>query len=130
MTVRPKPSCCETWIVAIGVTSSEPHTPRRSRIRRLACESASGRNAALVLLFPMTLTFKCEPWRSSASAQPTGPAPRMRTSVPGSGIAHQRFDLGDALGRLGGDDLACPLRDDDIVLDADADVRSEERRVG
>src|SRR3954468_10571900 len=122
MTVRPNAACWETWTLRIGVTSSERHTPRRSRISRLACESASGRNAALDSVLPRMATFRCEPRRASASAQPTGPAPRMRTSVPGAGIAHQRFDFGDALGCLGGDDLACSLGDDYVILDADADV--------
>src|SRR3954466_3932902 len=106
----------------MGVTSSECHTPRRSRIRRLACERASGRKAALDSVLPRIATFRSEPRRASASAQPTGPAPRMRTSVPGPGIPHQRFDFGDALGCLGGDDLACSLGDDYVILDADADV--------
>src|SRR3954453_10405745 len=106
----------------MGVTSSECHTPRRSRIRRLACESASGRKAALDSVLPRIATFRCEPERASASAQPTGPAPRMRTSVPGPGIPHQRFDFGDALGCFGRDDLARSAGDDYVILDADADV--------
>src|SRR3954471_3194572 len=129
MTVRPNAACWETWTLRIAVTSSERHTPRRSRISRLACESASGRNAALDSVLPRMATFRCEPRRASASAQPTGPAPRMRTSVPGAGIAHQRFDFGDTLGGFGRDDLACPLGDDHIVLDADADVAQPLRHV-
>ena len=34
------------------------------------------------------------------------PAPRIRTSIAAAGIAHQRFDVVDALGRFGGEHLA------------------------
>src|SRR5262245_4756906 len=129
MTVRPNACCCETWIVSIGVTASPCHAPSRSRIRRLACESASGRNAARVSVLPRIPTFRCESWSASASAQPTGPAPRIRTSISCAGIAHQRFDLGYPLGRFGGDDLAVALRHDYIVLDPDADVAQGRRDI-
>src|SRR6185503_3907253 len=118
MTVRPKACCCETWIVSMGVTARPRHTPRRSRIRRLAYESAIGRNPGRASVLPRIPTLRCESRRAAASAQPTGPAPRMRTSIPGAGIAHQGFDLGDALGRFGGDHFAGSLRDHDVVLDA------------
>src|SRR5262245_37373844 len=59
---------------------------------------------------------------AAARAQPTGPAPRMRTSTCAAGIAHQRLDVVDELGRLGGEDLAALRGDEHVVLDAHADV--------
>ena len=46
----------------------------------------------------------------------------MRTSVSRAGIAHQRLDVIDALGRFGGNHFAAALGDEDVVLDTDADV--------
>src|SRR3954466_3813327 len=57
-----------------------------------------------------------------AAAQPTGPAPRISTSTPGAGIAHQRLDVVDGLGRFGGEDFAAARSHDDVVLDAHAGV--------
>src|SRR5881392_326140 len=129
----PKPPAWETWIVSIGVAVC--HAPIRSRISRLAYDSATGRNEAAKEALSKTATRSPVPRSARASVQPTGPAPWMRTSISGAGIAHQRLDVLDALRRFGGNHLAAALGDEDIVLDADADVvqrlrRSEERRVG
>src|SRR3989442_5007665 len=119
MRMRRKPRCWEAWMVSTGVAASSCHTPSRSRIRRLAYDSAIGRKAGFAVLEPKmpTLNFDC--CRASASAQPTGPAPRTRTSISCAGIAHQWFDVRNALGRLSGDDLRDPWRDDVVVLPAD-----------
>src|SRR6266403_1501170 len=116
----PKPPAWETWIVSIGVALC--HAPTRSRISRLAYDSAIGRNEAAREVLSRTATRNPVPRRARASAQPTGPAPWMRTSVSGAGIAHQRLDVLDALRRFGGNHLAAALGDEDVVLDTDADV--------
>src|SRR5882672_3688940 len=116
----PKPPVWETWIVSIGVAVC--HAPTRSRISRLAYDSAIGRNEAAGEVLSRTATRSPVPRRARASVQPTGPAPWMRTSVSGAGIAHQRLDVLDALRRFGGDHLAAALGDEDVVLDTDADV--------
>src|SRR6266480_2478435 len=116
----PKPPAWETWIVSIGVAVC--HAPTRSRINRLAYESAIGRNEVAKELLSKTATRSPVPSSARARVQPTGPAPWMRTSVSGAGIAHQRLDVIDALGRFGGNHFAAALGDEDVVLDADADV--------
>src|SRR5437660_734185 len=116
----PKPPAWETWIVSIGVAVC--HAPTRSRINRLAYDSAIGRNEVVKEVLSKTATRSPGPSRAKASVQPTGPAPWMRTSVSGAGIAHQRLDVIDALGRFGGNHFAAALGDEDVVLDADADV--------
>src|SRR5438309_4864949 len=117
---RPKPPAWETWIVSIGVAVC--HAPIRSRISRLAYDSAIGRNEVAKEVLSKTATRSPLPRRARASVQPTGPAPWMRTSVSGAGIAHQRLDVLDALRRFGGDHLAAALGNEDVVLDTDADV--------
>src|SRR5207245_5407550 len=109
-----------TWIVSIGVAVC--HAPTRSRISRLAYDSAIGRNEGAREVLSKTATRRPVPRRARASVQPTGPAPWMRTSVSGAGIAHQRLDVLDALRRFGGNHLAAALGDEDVVLDTDADV--------
>src|SRR3989442_2934050 len=129
MRMRRKPRCWEAWMVSTGVAASSCHTPSRSRIRRLAYDSAIGRKAGFAVLEPKmpTLNFDC--CRASAIAQPRGPAPRTRTSIACAGIAHQCFDVRNALGRFGGDDFAVAGRDDDVVLDADGDVAQPLRHI-
>src|SRR5512139_1054258 len=72
-----------------------------------------------------SVTVSPAPESSATSAAPTGPPPTIRTSrttaTPASG-AHERFDLGNGLGRVRGDDLAALRRDHRVVLDAHADV--------
>src|SRR5258708_1371195 len=116
----PKPPAWETWIVSIGVALC--HAPTRSRISRLAYDSAIGRNEAAREVLSRTATRSPGPRGARAGAQPTGPHPWTRTSVSGAGIAHQRLDVLDALRRFGGDHLAAALGDEDVVLDTDADV--------
>src|SRR2546427_12191540 len=130
---RPKPPAWETWIVSIGVAVC--HAPIRSRISRLAYDSAIGRNEGAREVLSKTATRSRVPRSARASVQPTGPAPWMRTSISGAGIAHQRLDVLAALRRFGGNNLGAALGNEDVVLDTDADVvqrlwRSEERRVG
>src|SRR2546422_2704828 len=117
---RPKPPAWETWIVSIGVAVC--HAPIRSRISRLAYDSAIGRNEGAREVLSKTATRSPVPRSARASVQPTGPAPWMRTSISGAGIAHQRLDVLDALRRFGGNHLAAALGDEDVVLDTDADV--------
>src|SRR5882762_5953580 len=118
----PKPPAWETWIVSIGVAVC--HAPARSRISRLAYDSAIGRNEVAKEVLSKTATRSPLPRRARASVQPTGPAPWMRTSVSGAGIAHQRLDVLDALRRFGGDPLAAPKRIEDIeALMRDARAR-------
>src|SRR3989441_7047585 len=116
----PKPPAWETWIVSIGVAAC--HAPTRSRISRLAYDSAIGRNELAKEVLSKTATRRPVPRSARASVQPTGPAPWMRTSISGAGIAHQRLDVLDALRRFGGNHLAAALRNEDVVLDTDADV--------
>src|SRR3979490_2781737 len=116
----PKPPAWETWIVSLGVAVC--HAPRRSRISRLAYDSAIGRNEGAREVLSNTAARSPVPRGARASAQPPGPAPWMRTSVSGAGIAHQRLDVLDALRRFGGDHLAAALCDEDVVLDTDAAV--------
>src|SRR6185436_5632001 len=119
--------CCETWMVPIGVGESECQAPTRSRIRRLAWDSATGRSAAgadfCLCTSKTALPCRCS---SKAKAQPTGPAPWMATS---GRIAFQRFDVRDALGRFAGDDLASAFGHQRIVLDADADAVQRLRHI-
>src|SRR5881392_42854 len=117
---RPKPPAWETWIVSIGVAVC--HAPIRSRISRLAYDSAIGRNEAAREVLSKTATRSRVPRSARASVQPTGPAPWMRTSISGAGIAHQRLDVLGALRRFGGNHLAAALGNEDVVLDTDADV--------
>src|SRR5437773_6038868 len=117
---RPKPPAWETWIVSIGVAVC--HAPIRSRISRLAYDSAIGRNEGAREVLSKTATRSPVPRSARASVQPTGPAPWMRTSISGAGIAHQRLDVLDALRRFGGNHLAAALGNEDVVLDTDADV--------
>src|SRR3979490_1371295 len=116
----PKPPAWETWMVSIGVAVC--HAPTRSRISRLAYDSAIGRDPAAKEVLSKIPTRNPVPRSARASAQPTGPAPWMRTSVSGAGIAHQRLDVLDALRRFGGDHVAAALCDEDVVLDTDAAV--------
>src|SRR2546421_10172090 len=76
---------------------------------------------------PSNRTERPEPRKARARVQPTGPAPRIRTS--GSGIAHQGFDIVDALRRLGSKHFAAALGDEDIVFDAHADIAQPFRNV-
>src|SRR5712692_8380976 len=121
---------------SIGVTGRSRQTPSRSSIRRLAYDSASGRNTGGAEAASTSATRSADPRKARASVQPTRPAPRIRTSTlkgrtstAGAGIAHQRFDVLGKLGRLGGDDLAATRRHHDVVLDAYADVAQRFRHV-
>src|ERR1700694_678030 len=114
-------------MVSIGVPAR--HAPTRSRIRRLAYESAIGRNEGVKELLSKIATRNPVSRSAKASVQPTGPAPWMRTSVSGAGIAHQRLDVIDALRRFGGDHFAAAFGDQDVVLDADADVVQRFRHI-
>src|SRR5581483_5404432 len=65
------------------------------------------------------------PASAAASAQPIGPPPTMTRSRRSRSmmlVAHRRFHLGDALGRLGGQDFATVLGDQRVVLDTHADI--------
>src|SRR3989454_11318647 len=85
----PKPPAWETWIVSIGVAAC--HAPTRSRISRLAYDSAIGRNEAAGEVLSKTATGSPAPPKARASVQPTGPAPWVRISVSCAGIAHPRL---------------------------------------
>src|SRR5204862_6290979 len=104
---RPKPPAWETWIVSIGVAVC--HAPIRSRISRLAYDSAIGRNEAAREGLSKTATRSPVPRSARASVQPTGPAPWLRTAISGAGIAPQRLDVLDALRRFGGSHLPAGL---------------------
>src|SRR3970282_3005863 len=101
MRVRPKAPACETRMPRIGVTEKSPQTPARSRISRLAWESAMGRKAPRAACCGSTRRTAWREARSaSARVQPTGPAPRTRMSAPA--VTDQRLDLGERLrGRRG-----------------------------
>ena len=102
-----------------------PKTPIDSRISRLPWESAIGRKP-LAGSGAASTSSTATPLarRLNASAAPTGPPPAIRTSQvsAAAGIAHERFDLGDELRRVGGEDLAAGRGDEHVVLDAHADV--------
>src|SRR6185369_3939874 len=91
------------WIVSIAVGCRARQTPARSRISRLACDSAIGRSGAFPgsAFFSTTTTSRPAAWSSSASVQPTGPAPRTAMSP---GIANRLplncLDIRHALRRL------------------------------
>src|SRR4051812_21958674 len=98
-------------MVSMRVGSRLLQMPTRSRMSRLACDSAMGRTESFEEdEFPAgkskSRRLRPDPLRASASVQPTGPAPRMSTSTAAAGISHQRFYVVDRLGRLGGEDLA------------------------
>src|SRR5262245_55191090 len=108
MTVRPKPPACDTWIVSIAQYFGLWNAPIRSRMIRLPCESAIGRKAASGRVGGSTsATVSPQPRSETASAAPTGPPPATTTShSSGTPIAHQRFDVVDALGDCCGQDRA------------------------
>src|SRR5712692_4365125 len=116
-------------MVSIGVASSPCHAPARSRIRRLAYESAIGLKEDFAVETSRTATSRPEPRKPRASVQPTGPAPRINTSMPRSGIAHQRLDVVHRLRRLGGENLAAARRDEHVVLDPHAEIAQPLRDV-
>src|SRR5204863_7889386 len=94
---RPKPPAWETWIVSIGFAVC--HAPIRSRISRLAYDSAIARNEAARDVLSKTATRSRVPRSARASVQPTGPAARIRAAVAGGYLAPPRLDVRDALGR-------------------------------
>src|SRR5262245_34248521 len=116
-------------MVSMAVHSSEPHAPRRSRIRRLPWESASGRSAASA----SSATRATEtplPARASASAQPTGPPPAMATSTCGSSTAtNDRLEISNRVRGGARQYFARVGRYDNVVFDAHADVPQRLRDV-
>src|SRR5262245_38856545 len=123
MSVRPNPPTCETWMAVIAVEAMAPNVPARSRIKRLPCESAIGRNPMAVLEGGSTrTTFNPRPRRARANVAPTGPPPAMRTSHAPGRIAHECFDVFDSLGCVGCQDFTSVRGDERVVFDAHADV--------
>src|SRR6185503_13142753 len=115
-------------MVSIGVGSSLCQTPAASRISRLACDSAMGRNGGFPAgnFLSARDTLLPAAWSKSASAQATGPPPRTKTSVR---IALEGLDIRDALGRFGGDQFAAALGDQRVILDAHADAAQRRRDI-
>src|SRR5262245_9604067 len=109
-------------MVRMEVPPTGFQAPKPSRIRRLPWESAIGRSARSVRS-AIRATETALPRKASARAHPTGPPPAMATSTSGrSAAANERLDFRNLLGRRGRQYLASSRRDDDIVLDAHADV--------
>src|SRR5688500_2474754 len=103
-------------MVSIATGASACQTPRRSRISRLAYDRTIGRKGAAGAFSERIRTSLPKRRNANAAAQPTGPAPLTRRSIPSAGIAHQRLDAGNRLGRFGGQHFAAGVGDQHVVL--------------
>src|SRR5262245_37127359 len=113
----------------MALHDTEAHASMRSRIKRLPCESAIGRSATSVSS-TMRAADTWLPARASARAEPTGPPPAMATSTRGSSAAaNECLERANRFRGRCGQYLAAICRNDDIVLDAHADVPERLRNV-
>src|SRR5689334_23155520 len=111
---------------SIGVALSARHTPKRSNISRLPCESAIGRGSADTargVRASMSPTRRSVPRSASAAAAPTGPPPTINPSKSGVTGRHPGFDIGDSFRGIVGGHFGSVIGHRHIVLDANADTR-------
>src|SRR2546427_7503328 len=128
----PNPPACKISTDVIGVAAGPvaarcDQTPRRSKMRRAPCDSASERSlldGAPAGRASSTTTSRSASRSDSASVAPTGPAPTMiRSCSIGTDLALAgRLDLRNGLRRGHRQDFDAGIGDQHVVLDAHADV--------
>src|SRR5262245_37815131 len=109
-------------MVWMAVPASGIQASRRSRIRRLPCDSAIGRSA-ISLSSAMRATETGLPDNASARVLPTGPPPTTATSTSGSSSsANEGLDIAHRFRCTRRQHLAPGGAYRDVVLDTHADV--------